>query len=318
MKNFTYTARDKSGAMLKGNLTADDRTAVLQALRVQGLAPVSVVEGPAPKESFRLNIAPRTLVLAGVTLLLVVGALFMLPARKPEKPHPKPEVKKAVKVAKAKPVPAPQKALEQPKVPVETPNPVEVAAPPPAELRGVVPPKVSKALRVPPKSERIISFGLLNVNTNVPNPLATFQTKTERMMSLMLSAKPGELILDVSLGRDFDKDFAASLDNTIEIYPSDTPEMAAHKEDVAWMKDEMRKLVKAGQSPEQLLTEYRNQHNEVANFRSELQRELSALKQEGKVEEAEAFVKEANKMLEPYGTKPLTAYSLAPIKKQQH
>lgn len=320
MKNYTYTARDLSGALTKGNLKAADRNAALAELRTRSLVPISVEEGIAPKEALRLSVAPRTLVLAGAAVVLVIGALLMMRGRTPEVRQP------AATVAVVKPAPLPKATPPQTVEPVkpaaspaipEPPQPsVEAAPAQPVALQGVVPPKAGKAaLRPPPKADRVIVPGIRNADTNAPNPYATFKTKSERMMSMMLSAKPGEMILGVSLGRDFDKDFAASLSNTIEIYPTDTEEMADHKADVAWMKEEMRKMVKEGRSPEELLTTFRDQHNEVATFRSELQRQLSALKKEGKTKEAEDFAKEANKMLEPYGTKPLTAFPVIPAKK---
>ena len=318
MSNYNYTARDKSGAITRGNLTAADRASALTELRSRDLVPINVEEGKAITGSGFTGInakRPAFLLAAVVVALLGVWlAVRMMPAKKPAVMERKAPTEK---IAKAKPLPSPKVV---PPKPVEPPKPpVEVAAPRPVEVQKVVPPRTDTIKQLArPKSDQVIVPGIVsNGDTNAPNPYATFRTKSERMMSGMLSAKSGEMILGISFGRDFDRDFAASLSNKIEIYPSDSKEMAAHKEDVAYMKEEMRKLVAEGKPAEEILTEFRNQHNEVAKFRSELQSQLSALKQEGKMDEAEAFAIEANKMLAPYGTRPLLVRPVIKLKNPQ-
>jgi hypothetical protein len=46
----------------------------------------------------------------------------------------------------------------------------------------------------------------------------------------------------------------------------------------------------------------REEHNKVADYRSELQRQALEFRRAGKADEAEKFVKEANKALAQYGT----------------
>jgi len=314
MKTYAYTARDASGALKRGTLKAIDRVTALTILKSQALVPVAVEESTeSPVSRLPGMFGKRALLLAAgvVALVAAVGLTLWL---KPKAAQERVEKPQPVRVAEPK-VPAPQPVVATPAVepegPAAVPAPlpaVQAPAPVETETPSLVPPKRDTlASRKPTQAERVLVPGLKrNGDTNAPNPYATFKTRSERMISMMIKTKPGERILDVSLGRDFDKDFAAALDNTIEIYQTDDEEMAAHKEDVAFLKEEMRKLVKDGQSAEEILTTYRNQHNEVADFRDELQRQLSALKKEGKLKEAEAFAKEANKLLEPYGTRPLT------------
>ncbi len=324
MTNFNYTARDKSGALKHGSLRMADRVAALAELKAQGLVPLSVEEGKAkslPSGMKELKLKRPLMVLAGgvVALLAVWVVLRLLPAAKTNVARPKTHKEQAAKAVKAKPVP---RVTETASMPPKPRKPADETPPEPRKpaVEGaavITPPATNRiARRVSPKGDRVVVPGIRrNGGTNAPNPYATFRTTSERVMSGMLSAKPGEMIIGVSLGRDFDKDFAASLTNSIEIYASDTEEMAAHKEAVAWMKDDIRKLVKEGQSPEEILTAFRAEHNEVAKFRSDLQSKLSELKKEGKMEEAEAFAKEANKLLEPYGTRPLTVFPVLPSKK---
>lgn len=323
MKTFTYTARDLSGATVKGTLNAADRQAALAELKSRNQLPTTLEEGGRSPSPSGPGAGPRWPVIALAGALLLLTLVWVVPRlssdKKPGRATAAPKKPVAAKVVKPSPAPAPKARTESPK-PVEPPAPVVQAAPPApvepsVELPVALPPRTNSLALRPPGGPRVLVPGLRRADTNAPNPYATFKTKSERMMSQMLDTKPGERIVGVGFGRDFDKDFLAALDNTIEIYPTDTPEMAAHKEDVAWMKEEMKKLVLAGKSPEEILTTFRDEHNQVADLRTELQRQLIALKKDGKLKEAEEFAAEANKILEPYGTRPLTVVPVLPKKK---
>ncbi len=54
-----------------------------------------------------------------------------------------------------------------------------------------------------------------------------------------------------------------------------------------------------------------------AAFRTDLQRKLTELKKEGKLKEAEEFANEANELLKPYKTRPLSVHFTLPIRKQE-
>ncbi len=92
------------------------------------------------------------------------------------------------------------------------------------------------------------------------------------------------------------------------IYETDSEQDADHKIAIGWMKEGMRQMVEEGASPETILTEYRTKLKEIAALRLDLQRQLSALKREGDMEGAEAFVAEANRTLGAYGARPLVLY----------
>jgi hypothetical protein len=151
--------------------------------------------------------------------------------------------------------------------------------------------------------------------TNSPNPLVTLRTTSERVMSQLLRTRPGDPVIEIGLGRDFARDFAASLTNLIEIYETDTPADVAHKESIGLMKEEMRKMVEEGESPEAILIEYRKQLNELAAYRLSLQRQLNELKKAGDLEEAAAFVEEANTILVEYGMRPLILSPVLPVQR---
>lgn len=310
MKNYIYTARNDSGSIIKGNLKAAERTAALEQIRSSGLVPISVEEGSlktAPGVGHKMN--DKTIGLLAGVLTIAVGVFFALQIFIKKENDPKPSVEFKPKVnTVAQAVPTNNGAAASDGLAVSPTEQLKVqdrgVSAPQGDLKGVVPPEIKKTSLIRPKA-RVLVPGMRNADTNAPNPYATFRTRSERMMSQMLEAQPGEIMVDIGFGADLNQDFIAALDNTIEIYPTDTEEMAAHKKDVAWLKEEMRRLVATGQSPEEILTTLREQHNEIAAYRSELARQLSALKKEGTPEEIEQFVEEANKLLEPYGTRPL-------------
>jgi hypothetical protein len=277
----------------------------------------------ADKKSGDVASHKRAIVLGCIVVVLlgILGLRRVISGRMervtvaPLKPARSAVTRKAVK-----PVPrvmAPARAAQ----PLNVSSNLDITAP--AEVHAV-PQAVVQAMaaslrpRVPPKGERIVRPGIIrNASADAPQSNTTFQTKSERMISRMLIAKPEEMILPVSLGSDFDQDFGASMTNTILIYDDDTAETAAHKADVGWMKVEMMEEVKKGRSPTVILEEYRERHNEIVLFRGEVQKILSALKKEGRTEEAEAFVEESNKLLAPYGVKPLVLYPVFPKRSSQ-
>jgi len=322
MKAYTYTAKDGAGAIKRGVLQAADRGAALAALKAKGLTPVSVTEGgQAPREAaLPAWCSARALALVGLAVVLGAGCwLWLRGGRKPEKP---------VVEAKGPAAPAERQAVAPVQAPVKVDEPTETmpqavpAVPAAAEtpVRPVVqeqpsPPAVTAAK---PKAMRVLKPGYRgNTDTNAPNPYATFRTRTERVLSQLLSARPGEVIVDIGLGPNFEKDFQEALKNQIEIYPTDSEEMAAHKEDVAWSKEELKKMVAEGASPQEVIAKFREEHNAVVAFRTDLQRKLTELKKEGKLKEAEEFVNEANELLKPYKTRPLSVHFTLPVRKQE-
>ena len=180
-----------------------------------------------------------------------------------------------------------------------TPAPNAAAAPEKAPEAAVV-----RRLRRDGRATCKVVPGLRR-GTNEVKTLATLRTTSERVMSQLLRTRPGDPVIEIGLGRNFAADFAASLTNMIEIYETDTQADAEHKEAIAWMKDGMRQMVEQGESPEAILTAYRQQLNELADYRRGLQQQLNALRRAGDAKAAETFVTEANKILEELGARPL-------------
>lgn len=317
MKAYSYTAKDQTGATTKGVIQAADRGAALAALKAKGLMPVSVTEGGQISREVALPawFSVRILALAGLVIVLGAGCLLWL-MRKPGKPVV--EVKEPKVSVEKKAVTPVQSVAKVNESTEPVPQEVAVAVQKPARptVQEQTPPPAATVAK--PKAARVLKPGYReNADTNAPNPHATFRTRTERVLSQLLSAKPGEVIVEIGLGPNFEDDFQAALKNQIEIYPTDSEEMAAHKEDVAWCKEELKKMVAEGASPQEVIAKLREEHNAVVAFRTDLQRKLTELKKEGNLEEAEKFANEANELLKPYKTRPLSVHFTLPVRKQE-
>ena len=267
-----------------------------------------------PRRGPRDPRATRRALLAVIILAAAIATVALL-ARKPRAQPPAPPAAPAataapaarsVPAAPAAPaapvvpaVPAVPAAAVTPAVPDATTAPNATAAPDKAPEAAVV-----RRLRRDGRTPRKVVPGLRR-GTNEIKTLATLRTTSERVMSQLLRTRPGDPVIEIGLGTDFAADFAASLTNMIEIYETDTQADAEHKEAIAWMKDGMRQMVEQGESPEAILTAYRQQLNELADYRRGLQQQLNALRRAGDAKAAEAFATEANKILEEYGARPL-------------
>ncbi len=272
-------------------------------------APAAPPLAPPPRKPLKLR--PLIVALLVVLVLVTVLALVARRPRTPAKPAPAttavtpatqtdttPATPHAGAAAPA--TPAPGQAVVPPQTGVYA-RVVSVTtnAPAKAPEAGVV-----RRLRGEKRPPRKVVPGLI-MATNRPNPLATLHTTSERIISNLLSIQPGDVVIDFGLGSNFAADFAASLTNIIEIYETDTPEEAAHKEAIAWMKDDMRKMVEEGHAPEDIIAAYRQELREIMEYRNGLQQQLNQIRREGTPEEAAEFVEEANKILAEYGARPL-------------
>lgn len=127
MKTFGYTARDHSGALKSGTVTAGDRAEALAALKARQLVPVSVTEGAQPRSGAARRfdavwISRAVLVIA----LVAVGTFVMVEFAVRQKGRP---AGSAVKPAAANKAPPAVKVVKPPAVL----PPAEKPAPPPVE-----------------------------------------------------------------------------------------------------------------------------------------------------------------------------------------
>lgn len=142
------------------------------------------------------------------------------------------------------------------------------------------------------------------VNRKFVKPIEGFNGgPAEQLICMMMSAndKYGMPPLPMSSESVALKDFMNAITNDIIVYETDSEEVVAFKEKVAEVKNRLAEIVEQGGSITNALKEYENWINENAAIRREVRREYNRLKEEASLEEADAYLAEANKELEAEG-----------------
>ena len=305
MNNFNYTARDTSGATKRGSVKAADRSAALQAIKAQGLVPVSVAEGAAQKEAFKLNVPPRTLMLAGAAVILVIGALFLMQGRKPAVGKQKPEVIKAAKGIPAKKEvskiagsmqPATNRVAEIPLAPVPSLQESAPAATPQEKLAAGTPPKEQRP------NMRIVE-AVEGMSTNPPP--ADYESGTERVINMIANARlgnPPPPLLNLPPGENITN----ILNRDIVVYDTDSKQTEAEKTNVAYVKQLIKDYMKDGGTPETFLKYYHAELTKAFEERNAVQKYTADLIKAGDQKGALKYMEEANKELTKKGMRPIT------------
>lgn len=132
-----------------------------------------------------------------------------------------------------------------------------------------------------------------------------FKRHSENTIGGLLAARPGERFLPVEFDDEFDEDFAKSLDEQIEVSPDDTEEDKVLKQAVKKAKQQIAEAMKAGQKPSEVVADMRDEMNRVADYRDLLQEDFDKLKETATAAKIEAYLKEANKLLDEFGAEHL-------------
>lgn len=251
MANFNYTARDKSGALTRGNLAAADRAAALEALKAKGLVPVSVEVGAAAQRPSGV-LPPRKItltMLAGAAIILAgVVFTYRTATRKAEpKPSSPPAAIKEKPPAKAVPAKSAVVPAAEPRPPDDpmadaAPAEVERPKPSPVPVRPVV-------RRVPDPAEvRPLRGVQRRLAEAIEKGLPTepiFRHEAESILAFYI--RPGDPVPPHPLPDNIEEAARKALAEDIVVYSDDTPEQIQEKELVAWMKEDLRQhLAKGG------------------------------------------------------------------------
>ncbi|MBQ2631449.1 MAG: hypothetical protein IJG13_17365, partial [Kiritimatiellae bacterium] len=103
----------------------------------------------------------------------------------------------------------------------------------------------------------------------------------------------------------FDVDFEASLASPIEVSEDDEHDTAMLKAAVAKAKDQIAAGMKAGRRPSEVVTSMRDEMNKIADYRDLLQEDFNRVKETGSAHQIEAYLKEANQLLDEFGAEHL-------------
>lgn len=298
MKNFSYSYRDKNGAISHGTLKAHSRIDVLRELKVKGYIPLSVTEGIAVNASNKImpSFSMRTFVFAGLIILAIaLTFVFLMRLKKTPPTSKKPSamiVNKADMSGKrGKGTVKTKEGVSLPVAASKTQAGVEIKA----EQIPVVQPEQTTNTTSQKPVEPVLPI-------KPPNSL---RTSTEQLLSIIASTPPGSRVPPLPITPRMAKDFATAMTNTIIIHETDTEKDAVRKEKVAWMKLDVAELVKQGYTPEAIIKALETEHNENASRRTEILKYASELRRAGKDQEYTTFIEEANKELINRGSEPI-------------
>jgi len=298
MKTFTYTCRDRAGALQHDSLQASDRADALRLIKDMGCIPVSVTERSAKgkiSKPFSTLLTPRAVGLAGVVIVLIVG-LFVLRLL-PKKSEPKSRTAEVRnQTVTNEPTKSPRtvtKAIaDNDKMPVVRADTEVIRAQPQAakpQARVIAP----KTFEQPAEKE----------SEDIATEPA-FKTLTEQLISML--GRPGEELppLPLSVDEDLEKDFEKAATNLIPVSETDDERTFAHKANVAQEKEYIKEAKKMGWTPGDYLRELeKKRKEEVAERKAAL--EILTEVEETSPKEVSTALKELNKSLQEKGILPI-------------
>lgn len=135
-----------------------------------------------------------------------------------------------------------------------------------------------------------------------------FEHRCDNSLAFLLTVRPGDTIVgDAGYDRWFTRAFLESLKTPIIVTKDDTPEQAALKRLVIETKADLKGRLDAGEDIAQIMSETRRELQKLSALKSDLRRELYAMKRDGTMteENMQDYVDAANKMLADKGIAPL-------------
>lgn len=305
MKTYVYNYRNTDGMLKQGSLQAINRGDAIRRINENGHILVAINEGNAlkkPRISSRFLKPSAVLRIAAVSgvlvTLLVLWHLFKhrkpatiatVPLQASQSPLPHSTTTRPLRASSAMPDHR-EVTRVAPDIPLEAESPTQTLTP-----------SIFNQQRP--------SFIIHTPKTETPfNPTIveeqTLKTPTEQLIGML--GRPGEErpplpeFPDETLVEDFEK----SLRNMIVIKDSDDDETIAHKENVAWIKEYMRKAKEMGWTPAEYLKALEQQRVQEAAERNAAHVLLEEVRKE-KPELTKAAREELNADLGNRGILPL-------------
>ena len=310
---FTITYRGNDGSGREEYIDAANRTECMTECRRRGIVPMSIREGrsgksaAAPKSrsqdgaspsSRRIPLIEKVAILAAIVLAVICGAWWWLGRRDVLTDLPKESLKRVQPVEK-KPTSIPTRVAK----PIPMPNVTNIVTTTnklTSRREKMIAKYGSEPITIKPGSK------YKNGEKFPERRRSPFHFVSEREIDRIISCEPGKRIIGRFPKGFIDRDFKKALETPIEILPDDTEEDRAKKERMIQVKEQLKTSVAKGESLEKILEDARKEISELADFRDNMLKNLSALKKEGKSEqEIEDYYAAANKMLAEREIKPL-------------
>ena len=313
---FTVTYRDKNGALRDEIVEATSRAECVDRCKRQGLMPKSIHEGK-PRHTHPKGQYKNKYLLMAIAILCaaVLGSVWWwcFPCGKDKRASTTNALPKQQVTAKKE-----SKKSSTPRADSPIPTAVNTNV-----AKSSV--EVSKSSKdngeyVDERGIRRTANGL-RIRTGEParklklgfDAHRRFKYMSEEHIAGLLEIIPGRMVFGrMTFGKQFVEDFKDSLDNKIEILDTDSEYDKQLKRDVIATKEELKAAMGRGEDIGKLLTDARNQLQEIGQYREQLKQRFNEYRKEGThtVEELQDFVRAANVMLEEHGAKPIKLSSL--------
>jgi len=308
MKSFDYKARDASGAIKGGLISAASRAVAFQDLKDQGLVSVSVIEQkgaiahtPGWLQSSTVKFS------AGILLLLVSGlVIYLYIYSKKQTPvaeivskevYTKQQVATQGVTAVSNAIPLPDNELKSPAV-----SKVE-SAPTPLNESTITPSEIEPKPRVIKPKKRVVSDLRPGKTNSLPSGLSS---GTERVLNTLISSPLGghpPPLLRLPPGEA--ENMLAVLNRDVIIFGDDDPGTIAKKENLAAAKEILKEYIADGGKAEDFMAHYHAILVKAAKDRNDLQQEFWKIVNTGDLDAAEKFYNDANTLLSEEGSLPL-------------
>ncbi len=291
---FKVTYRTAVGNMTEEVLDAANRSTCLALMKTRGITPlqVNIVEPYHGAASRRLSVKKAVIVLSVIALFS--GLLYLVFLRFPTNTptaHPNQPISQTTttirKQSKVRSVPSTQIATEKP----QKTKPFK-AKTKPIKTVEVEPPEIQQ--------EKLLGF-YHSINPGLVRDHELFKHDSDIMIADVLTTRPGERLIGLELDRNFDKNFAASLDDPIASHGKDTPDDKQLKDAVMQTRQTLAEQMAAGESPAKIIQQARDDLNKIADYRDLLEQELHRMAETEDEKSIDDFVAEANKLLDEYG-----------------
>ena len=156
-----------------------------------------------------------------------------------------------------------------------------------------------------------------NTNSRVKQDwFRVFKSRTDNDIALILTLEPGETLVGTLVYRGgFKKTFLESLNEPISINENDSIEIKELKKAVAEARKELKAAYERGEDIDQIIFDSRNQFQDLATYRQQLESEVRlAFRDVQTEEEFDELISAANKMLEEKGIAPSSLNAISKLK----
>ena len=330
---FTVTYRAKDGALREERVEAANRAECVAECRQRGIAPMGIAEGrsgksaasPKGRDGARPSRAGGTgdskrttarWVAAAVVIAAVAGGVWWWIGGRGGEPKTtsvqqqgaKPKVEKP-KAEEPKTASAQSQGPEKPAV-VET-NVSETAKAPAGGVAAAgetKQPSAAKPTWPPPPVERdengrvIPPPGAITLDSQK----SIFKHNSDTYIAMLVSPRPGEALPPMPApGPAMEEEFRASLKEPIEFSPDDTPEDRATKLAVSAAREEIKRLLDAGENFADIVSEHEKLLRENNEVREKALEEYRELLKNGDEKGAEKYFRTINVALQQMGVPPM-------------